>query len=91
MDVWVHCRGQQADEVDVVVGETEVTVTVTMHWYSDSGQGELQTEPMAQHTAFEPVVASMMQYVSSGQQEAAPRGPMSLPGRLLVIDPTVEV
>lgn len=63
----------------MVGGETEVTVTVTMHWYSDSEQGELQTEPMAQHTAFEPVAASTMQYVSSGQQEAAPRGPISLP------------
>jgi hypothetical protein len=78
MDVCVHCRGQQAEEVVVVDGETVVTVTVMIHWYSDSEQGELQTEPMAQHTAFEPV-ESTMQYVSSGQQDVAPRGPMSLP------------
>lgn len=79
MDVCVHCRGQHAEEVAVVAGVTVVTVTVMTHWYSDSEQGELQTEPMAQHSALEPV-GSTMQYVSSGQHEAAPRGPMSLPG-----------
>lgn len=79
MEVWVHCRGQHAEEVVVVAGEMVVTVTVTTHWYSDSEQGELQTEPMAQHTALDPV-GSTMQYVSSGQHDVAPRGPMSLPG-----------
>ena len=78
MDVWVHCRGQQAVEVVVVGGETAVTVTVMTHWYWDWGHGESQVEPMAQHWTLEPA-GSMMQYVLSGQQEVAPRGPMSLP------------
>lgn len=51
MDVWVHWRGQQAGEEVVVGGRAVVTVTVTTHWYSDSEQGEEQTEPMAQQAA----------------------------------------
>jgi len=89
MDVWVHCRGQQAVEMAVVGGETAVTVTVMTHWYWDWGHGDLQVEPMAQHCTLEPA-GSMMQYVLSGQHEVAPRGPMSLPVQALAPDLAVK-
>ena len=80
MEVWVHCRGQQAGCVVVIGGETVVIVTVITHWYSTAEQGELQTEPMAQQEGELLPEGSIMQYVSSGQQEPTPRAPMSLPG-----------